>query len=255
MTMRVLIVDDEPLARRRLKRLLQRIEGAEIAGEARDGRSAPGVIAETAPDVVLLDVQMPERDGFAVVAALPAPRPLIIFVTAFDAFALQAFDVHAVDYLLKPVSGEKLGRAIDRARERLATRRRGGAEEAALTALLAQVSAPKRWLRRLPIRSQGRVDLVDAAAIDWIEAADNYVVIHTGARTHLMRETIARLETELDPSQFARIHRSAIVRLDRVRRLDVATRGDYTVTLTTGATLTLSRTYRRAFEKAVGRRI
>jgi two-component system LytT family response regulator len=250
---RVFVVDDEPLARRRLRRLLQRIDDVELAGEARDGRSAPAAIASAKPDLVLLDVQMPERDGFGVLAALEPPRPMVVFVTAFDAFALQAFDVHAVDYLLKPVSEERLARAIARARERLAGR--PGDQDRALAALLEHVARPRRWIERLPIRSQGRVEIVNVAAIDWIEAADNYAIVHVGRRTHVLRETIARLESSLDPAAFARIHRSTIVRLDRIRRLDVALRGDYDVTLADGTTLTLSRTYRASLERALGRKL
>lgn len=254
--LRVVVVDDEPIARRRLKRLLSRLEDVVVAGEARDGASAPAAIVDAKPDVVLLDVQMPERDGFAVVAALPRPRPLIVFVTAFDAFALQAFDVHAVDYLLKPVSEAQLARAIDRARERLVASRAARAiDESALAALLAHVASPRRYLTRLPVRSPGRVDLVDVASIDWIEAADNYVILHAGARTHILRETMTQLERELDPARFARIHRSTLVALDRVRRLDVATRGDYVVTLADGTRLTLSRRYRESFERAIGRQL
>jgi len=250
---RVFVVDDEPLARRRLRRLLQRIDDVELVGEARDGRNAPAAIASAKPDLVLLDVQMPERDGFGVLAALEPPRPMVVFVTAFDAFALQAFDVDAVDYLLKPVSEERLARAIARARERLAGR--PGDQDRALSALLEHVARPRRWIERLPIRSQGRVEIVDVAAIDWVEAADNYVIVHGGRRTHVLRETIARLESSLDPAAFARIHRSTIVRLDRIRRLDVALRGDYDVTLADGTTLTLSRTYRASLERALGRKL
>ncbi len=249
MTMRVVVVDDERLARQRLKRLLTGMGIAEFAGEAADGASAVACIAATKPDVVLLDVQMPEQDGFDVVRRLTTPRPLVIFVTAYDEFAVDAFEVHAVDYLLKPVSRERLLAALVRAGERLA---RPVDLQAALAALLDQV-VPTRAIERLPVRSQGRIDLVEVSSVDWIEAANNYAILHCGRRTHILRDTLSRLEQRLDAARFVRIHRSTIVRIDRIVRLDVAMRGDYDVTLNDGTHLTLSRTHRARLERALGR--
>ena len=249
MRMRIVIVDDEPLARRRLKRLLAGSSGVTITGEAGDGLSAVTCINDLRPDVVLLDVQMPELDGFGVVGRLVRPAPLIIFLTAFDRYAIQAFEVHAIDYLLKPVSRDRLADALTHARERLTSR--DGHPDTNLTALMESLARRRSAATRLPVRSDGRVELVDVTTIDWIEAADNYVVLHTGRRTHVLRETLSRLEERLDPEQFVRIHRSAIVRLDRVVRLESASRGDYDVTLRDGTRLTLSRTCRSRLEKAV----
>ncbi|HEX5215798.1 MAG TPA: LytTR family DNA-binding domain-containing protein [Vicinamibacterales bacterium] len=221
----VLIADDERLARRRLRRLLGSIDGVDVVGEAANGDEAIAAIRELEPRVVLLDVQMPGPDGFGVIERLPK-KPLVIFVTAFAEFALRAFDVQAVDYLLKPVSREKLARAIDRARAVLEPR------------------APAAFPSLLAVRSQGRVDLVDVGAIDWLEAADNYVVVHAGARTFIARDTLTRIESTLDSRLFARIHRGTIVRIDRVAALEVANRGDYVAVLKDGTRLGLSRRFR-----------
>ena len=251
-TLRVAVVDDERLARRRLKRLLAGADDTEVVAEAGDGLRAVTCIETAKPDVVFLDVQMPEQDGFAVVRQLTPPKPLIVFLTAFDEFALQAFEIHAVDYLLKPVSRDRLLAALARARERLA---RPADLQAALAALLDHVEREPRRIERLPVRSQGGVDLVDVARIDWIEAADNYLVIHSGRHTYILRDTLSHLERELDPTRFVRIHRSIVVQVDRIVRLDVASRGDYDVTLVDGTRLTLSRTARARLESALGRPI
>ncbi len=253
MILRTAIVDDEPLARRRLRRLLTSFPGVEIAGEAGDGLSAVDMVKTTKPEVLLLDVQMPELDGFAVVERLPAPRPLIIFVTAFESFAVQAFDVHALDYVLKPVNRARLGEALERARTRLASR--PADRDQVLAALTDYVAHRRPWLERLPVRAEGRVRLVDVGAIDWIEAADNYVIVHVGRETHILRETLAHLAASLDPGQFARIHRSTVVRIDRIAKLETALRGDYSATLQDGTKLLLSRTHRAEFERTIGRKL
>jgi two-component system LytT family response regulator len=247
--MRVVVVDDERLARQRLKRLVAAAGIADVVGEAADGASAVACIEATKPDVVLLDVQMPEQDGFAVVRQLRPPQPLVIFVTAYDEFAVAAFEVHAVDYLLKPVSRERLLAALGRAQERIA---RPADLHAALAALLDHLGTT-RTIERLPVRSQGHIDLVDVASVDWIEAANNHAILHIGRRTHILRDTLTRLEERLDGARFVRIHRSTIVQIDRIVRLDVAFRGDYDVTLTDGTRLSLSRTHRARLEHALGR--
>jgi two-component system LytT family response regulator len=248
MTVRVLIVDDEELARQRLQRLLASEQDVEIIGEAADGAQAVDSIRRLMPDLVFLDVQMPEFDGFAVLERLrPRPAPAIIFVTAHDDYALRAFDVHAVDYLRKPFDAARFKEAFSRARQRLA----GGADDQArkIDALLAQVEAqPPRSRERLMIRTDGRLYFVRIDDIDWIEAAGNYVKLHVGRETHLMRETMMGIEKMLDPTRFLRIHRSAIVNLDRVREMQPWFSGEYTVILRDGTQLRLSRVYRERLE-------
>lgn len=250
--LRVLIVDDEPVARRRIRRLLRADRDVDVVGEAADGAAAVQAIAEKQPDLVFLDVQMPELDGFGVLKRLgPASTPGVVFVTAFDQYALRAFEVHAVDYLLKPFTRERLLDAIARVREtRQAGERRA---DPRLAALLEELTERPRFLRRLPARAGSRIVLIDAGEIDWLQAADNYVLVHAGGREYLMRETLTRLEGELDPHEFVRIHRSVLVRFDRIGDLVPTVHGDYRVTLKNGVQLTLSRTYRDRVERALKR--
>jgi two-component system LytT family response regulator len=250
--LRVLIVDDEPVARRRIRRLLRADRDVDVVGEAADGAAAVQTIAEKQPDLVFLDVQMPELDGFGVLRRLgPARAPGIVFVTAFDQYALRAFEVHAVDYLLKPFTRERLLDTVARVREsRQAPERR---EDPRLAALLEELAERPRFLRRLPARAGSRIVLIDAGEIDWLQAADNYVLVHSAGREYLMRETLTRLEGELDPHEFVRIHRSVLVRFDRIGELVPTVHGDYRVTLKNGVQLTLSRTYRDRVERALKR--
>ena len=250
--LRVLIVDDEPVARRRIRRLLRADRDVDVVGEAADGAAAVQAIAEKQPDLVFLDVQMPELDGFGVLKRLgPASTPVVVFVTAFDQYALRAFEVHAVDYLLKPFTRERLFDAVARVREsRQAGERRA---DPRLAALLEELTERPRFLRRLPVRAGSRIVLIDAGEIDWLQAADNYVLVHAGGREYLMRETLTRLEGELDPHEFVRIHRSVLVRFDRIGDLVPTVHGDYRVTLKNGVQLTLSRTYRDRVERALKR--
>ena len=250
MTLRALIVDDEAIARRRVRRLLRDVEDVEVAGECADGPAALGAIQRLRPDLVFLDVQMPGLDGFGVVERLgAAPAPALIFVTAFDRYALQAFDAHAIDYLLKPIDPARLRAAVARARQWVA----GGGEPGDLRALLAQLRERPRYLSRLAVRSGRRIALVDVAAIEWLQAADNYVSVRAGGREYLLRETLTSLEQQLDPARFLRIHRSTIVALDRVLELEPATHGDFHVRLRDGTRLTLSRSWRERLERALGR--
>ena len=245
--LRVLLVDDEPLVRRGMRVSLEDEPDIEIVGEARNGVEAVQSIREQHPDLVFLDVQMPELDGFGVIAALQgAPMPAVVFVTAFDAYALRAFDVHAVDYLLKPFDEERLKLALNRVRGRLGEQRRGSIDEQ-LQALIRDVRARDNYAERLLVKNDGSITVVDASDIDWIEAADNYVRLHTARGRLLMRETMKALEDRLDPRRFARIHRSAIVNLSRVRELQPTFNGEYVVLLSSGAKLTLSRGYRDTF--------
>jgi len=252
---RALIVDDEPLARERLRQLLASEADVEVIGECVDGASAIQVIREQAPDLVFLDVQMPGVDGFGVLAALPAEaRPGVIFVTANDQFALRAFDVHAVDYLLKPFDKERFQTALRRGLTRV---QRSQAQQlhTQINALLAEVrpadKAPR--VERFAVKSSGRVLLVKIEDIDWIEAADNYVSLHVGGEEHLHRETMAAMEDLLPPDRFMRISRSTIVNLDRIKELQPMFHGEYTVILRNGTRLTLSRSYREKLGQLLGK--
>jgi two-component system LytT family response regulator len=272
--MRILIVDDEPPARLRLRTMLEMLPDADaldVVGEAEDGEAALEAVARERPDVVFLDVQMPGLDGFGVARALGGAAmaeatggapPELVFATAFDQHAVRAFEVHAVDYLVKPFDAKRLAVALGRARERLAARRaaRQAAEGAAgeglppaLAALLAAVRpAPSAadYATRLSVRVGERVYWVRTADIDWVEADGNYLRLHTGtgtpqAKAHLIRKPLAALAEELDPTQFARIHRSTLVNIDRIRELRALSDGEYQVFLSDGTKLKLSRTYRQ----------
>lgn len=243
MTWRALVVDDEVIARRRVCRLLAKHHDIVVAGECGDGASAVESIQTLTPDIVFLDVQMPEFDGFEVVQAIGAEAmPPTVFVTAYDEYALRAFDVHALDYLLKPVDEDHIDRAVERARQRLAIR--PSPSDRRLEALLTDLAESRRYLRRLPVHTDGRLIIVRVEDIDWIAAADNYVALHAGHREFLVRCTLARLERDLDPDEFVRIHRGVIVRVDRVRELIPESHGDYTARLIDGTTLTVSRNHR-----------
>jgi two-component system, LytTR family, response regulator len=242
--LRVLVVDDEPLVREGLRMLLERETGVRVLGEARNGEEALERIRELRPDLVLLDVRMPGMDGLAVVAALePEERPAIVFVTAHGEYAIQAFDMHAVDYLLKPFDADRFARALRRARGRMSE---GKADR--LEALLATLQPARTYPERLLLKHEGTVVVVPAHDIDWIEAADNYVRIHARTGRYMAREPIKQIEAKLDPARFARVHRSAIVNLSRVKSLDPVTSGEALITLTTGTRLTLSRGYRDHFK-------
>jgi len=263
---RVMIVDDEPVARQRVRRLVAREPGVEVVAECGTGREAvEGVLAHK-PDLLVLDVQMPELDGFGVLAALPPEQvPLVIFVTAFDEHALRAFDVHAVDYVLKPIDPDRLRVAVTRARNEHG-RAAAAEQHARLRGLLsawapdavaqtAGASAPANLiaapLQRFLVKTNGKMFFVNTADVDWIEADGNYVRLHVGSASHMIRETIMAVERALPPSTFARIHRSAIVNLDRIAEMRQWSSGDYIVVLTTGARLKLSRTYRESIEAAI----
>jgi two-component system LytT family response regulator len=251
--LRVAIVDDEPLVRRGLRSLLAQESDVTIVAEARNGVEAIAAITANAPDVVFLDVQMPGMDGFEVLAGLPAAsRPSIIFVTAFDAYAVRAFDVHAVDYLLKPFDATRFAVALDRVRARRAIS--AGMDDARWEALLSQLRSPARYADRLLLKDGGDVVVVLVSDINWIEASDNYVKVHARGARYRVRQSIKTLESQLDPARFARAHRSAIVNLDRVRSLQPMAAGEYVITLSTGEKVGLSRGYRDHFrERLEGR--
>jgi two-component system, LytTR family, response regulator len=247
---RVLIADDEPVARRRIKRLLLTETDIDVAGESGDGRATVDAIRTLRPDLVFLDVQMPDGDGFSVLREVGESMPAVVFVTAFDEYAIAAFEVHALDYLLKPFNRKRFLVTVARARDHLA---RG--DDGRLSALLAELRDSRRHLTRFVVRGEGRVRLIDAARVDWIEAADNYAILHIGGETHAVRDTMNRLSKELDPDRFARIHRSAIVQIDRIRELLPSFHGDFVAVLHDGTRLNMSRAYRQAVETRLGRRL
>lgn len=252
---RVLIVDDEPLVRSGLRTLIEQDQSLVIVGEGKDGNEAVELIEQLKPDVLLLDVQMPERDGFAVLEEVKARSgsvpPVVVFVTAFDAYAIKAFDVHAVDYLLKPFDDERFSVAMQRARQRLAERTPTEAAEA-IRAVLSAVRERQRYWDRITVKHNGRIAVVPVQEIDWFEAADNYVRIHARSARHRIRESMKSLEEHLDPALFVRVHRSAIVNLTQVRELQPMFGGEYVILLTSGVKVTLSRGYRDAFRARFG---
>lgn len=246
--LRVMIVDDEPLARETLCQLLEPDAEVEIAA-ACGGVEAAERIERLAPDLLFLDVQMPEVDGFELLERLGSDRvPVVIFVTAYSEHALRAFEVHALDYVLKPVTDQRFARALARGKE-LVRLRRAGAADPRLAALLRERS---RTSRRIVVRDRDRTRVVDVEAIDRIEAADYYAVIHAAGETHLLRETLNQLEQRLDPGRFFRVHRSAIVPIDRVREVRPLRRGDRELLLADGSRVRLSRARRAAFEALLG---
>lgn len=252
--LRVVVADDEPLVRRGLRRLLDAEPDVTVVGEARHGREALALVERESPDLLFLDVQMPEVTGLEVAAVLAGrPRPGIVFVTAYDRYAVSAFDHHAIDYLLKPFDEERLRTALARARERLAERDSSGLTRR-MAELLAQFRPAGSYRERFIVQTGQRVVLVNAGEVEWFEAADNYVRLHTGGGRHLVRESLKQLETDLDPARFIRIHRSAIVNFAAIKELRTLPSGDCSVQLRSGATITLSRRYRAGFESRVAGR-
>jgi two-component system, LytTR family, response regulator len=254
---RTIIADDEELARRGLRALSQRCEDLELIGECANGQEAVEAIRRHRPDLVFLDVQMPGKTGFDVISAIAdAQRPHVVFVTAYDKFALRAFEVHALDYLLKPVNEERFDAAVARVREAMSH-----ATDNAIVQRVRQVAAdlkvaisPSKGsaVDRLPIKMNGRIMVIRVADIDWIEADGDYVSVHVGDKTWLMRETIAAVELRLALSGFVRIHRSTLVNAERVKELQPQDKGEYTVVLNDGTELKLTRHYRTSVERLVG---
>jgi two-component system LytT family response regulator len=232
MKIRTLIVDDEPLARTNVSVLLLRDPEIEIVGECGSGAEAVTEIRRAKPDLLFLDVQMPEMDGFDVLEMLGTALPsAVVFVTAYDQYALRAFEAGALDYLLKPFDDARFGRALERAKTKIAS---------------AKGSSQK--IERIAVKSAGEVAFVKIAEIDWIEAADYYSCLHVGTKTHMLRRSMAELESELDPAVFCRVHRSSIVNLERLRGLKVNEDGEHDVILENGERVRLSRRYRRQFD-------
>jgi two-component system, LytTR family, response regulator len=247
-TLRVVSVDDEPLVRERIRTLLAERDDVTLVAECGDGATAVRTIMEEEPDLVLLDVQMPELDGLEVVEALPADeRPAIIFVTAYDEYAVRAFDVNAVDYLMKPLEPPRFHAALDRAVARRTDARaaadRGPAAQPELATVLREIRALRGYGERLVVRDGQRVSFVPIDDIDRIEAAGNYVRLHTGRTSLLMRESMKAVEARLDPDRFIRVHRSTIVNVNCIAHAEPHFHGEYVLTLRDGTRLTSSRSY------------
>lgn len=239
------------MARSRLRHLLQAESDIEVAAECKNGRKAVEAILARKTDLLFLDVQMPEMDGFEVLKAISEERrPTVIFVTAYDEYALRAFDTYALDYLLKPFNRARFRRALQRARLQIARLTRDQVDHR-LAALLKEVRAESKYLERLVIRSAGRVTFLRADDVEWFEGCANYVRLHAGKESHLMREKISALEDKLDPNKFIRIHRSTIVRIDQITELRSSGDGDQVVILQDGSRLSLSRGYREHFRQAL----
>lgn len=252
-TLRTLIIDDEPLARERMRLLLAKEPEFEIVAEYGNGAEAIAGIVQHAPDVVLIDVQMPGCDGLQVIQAIPPDRrPAVVFVTAHERFAVDAFAVQAVDYLLKPFDRERLKTALQRAATFVRNRRGGGAVPPAEAVESGAASGNARRPERFAVKADGKVIFVRPEDITWIEAADNYVLLHLSDRRLMLRETLSSLETRLGAAGFARVNRSALVRVDQVRELQPTFHGDYVVVLRDGTQLPLSRSLRGQLERFTG---
>ena len=252
MTIRVLVADDEKAARTRLARLLSRTGDAEIVGECADGASTLAKVNMLKPDVVFLDIEMPEGSGLDVARAVTSKSgPAIVFVTAFDQYAVRAFEVHAADYLLKPIGEERLAVAWDRVRDHL---KRGDPGTDRVLAALQELNTGKApaYRERILATRDGSSTVILAADVEWAEAAANYVKLHVPGGTHVIRDTISVLESQLDPKRFARVHRSAIVNVDQVREIQPWFSGDQVIILRSGAKVKMSRTYRKSFEERFG---
>jgi two-component system LytT family response regulator len=247
-TLRAVVVDDEPLARARLRRLLTDRDDVELAGEAGSAAEAVALVRSTSPDLVFLDIDMPDGTGFEVIERVGVDHmPLVVFVTAYDTFAVRAFEVHALDYLLKPFDGRRVDASLERARARLADARPVGMEP--LLAMLGEMRARRAsgaepYAERVLVRHGSETRLVRLADVDWIASADNYVNLHVGPHTHLLRETMNAMAARLDPRRFTRIHRAAIVNDDRVRALRPQPGGELEAVLEDGTALPVGRSYR-----------
>jgi len=241
---KVLVVDDELLGRKRIRSLLREHADIKIAGECVNGSEAVEAIQNLKPDLVFLDVQMPETDGFGVVEMIGAENmPAVIFVTAYDKYAIPAFEINAVDYLLKPFDEERFNKAVERAKREIKRQESPTEIKENLRKLLKEVKNEPKYLRRIPVKSSGGTTLVPTEEIDWISASGHYLELHIGNETHLIRERLSIIETRLDPQIFMRIHRSTIVNLDRIKSLHPMFNGDQLVILKNGRELNLSRNY------------
>jgi two-component system, LytTR family, response regulator len=249
---RALVIDDEPLAREMIREMLSSDPNIEIIAECANGREAVAAIKEQSPDLIFLDIQMPELGGFEVLESLePGKAPYVIFATAYDQYAVRAFEVHAFDYLLKPFDNERFEVAWQRAKNQIQSDRSGQRDQHIL-ALLEELKTGPSYLERLVIKAGGRVFFLSVDDVVCIEAEGNYVRVYDSNKSYLLRETISGLEEQLDPKQFLRIHRSAIVKIDKIKEMQPWFHGEYRILLTNGKQLTLSRNYRANLQEAVG---
>ena len=252
---RALVVDDEPLAREMIREMLGADSDVEIVAECSNGREAVDAIKSLRPDLVFLDIQMPELGGFEVLASFePESTPYVIFVTAYDQYAVRAFEVHAFDYLLKPFDNERFDTAWQRVKAQIKVDQSGERDQHIL-ALLEELKSGPRHLERLVIKNGGRVFFLNVQDVYCIESEGNYVRVYDNQKGYLLRETISNLEEQLDPKQFRRIHRSAIVKIDRIKEMQPWFHGEYRIIMENGKELTLSRNYRQNFQGAVGNNI
>ncbi len=252
MTLRTMIVDDEPGAREHLRSLLRQDAECELVAECASGSKALPLIQRLAPDLVFLEVRMPSMDGFDVLSGLdPERMPHFIFVTTFDQFVVRAFENHALDYLLKPYEEQPFWRVLQSAKRSIQRLHEGNGNGRVL-ALLRSVASGRKYLERIIIKNRGRISFVRTENVDYIRAAGNYAELHVAAESHLLRRTMQALETELDPRKFVRIHRSTIVNLSRIKELQSSFGGDYEVVMNGGARLTLSRSYRDRLHGLLG---
>ena len=250
---RTLIVDDEPLARQGIRLFLEKDPELEILGEAGDGVEALERIRVDHPDLVFLDVQMPEMNGFEVLECLsPEELPLVVFVTAYDQYALNAFQVHALDYLLKPYEDERMQEAVDRAKASL-HQKNGTQTTRRLIEMLDSTKADRARVGRIMVRSGGRITFVRVEDVDWIEAQGDYICLHTQGKKHLVREKISEMEAQLSPEHFLRIHRSTMINVSRIKEMQPLFHGEYSVVLQDGTRLTMSRSFRdKVFDRLTG---
>ena len=251
MPFKTLIVDDEPLAREGLRMWLASDQDISAIHEARDGRQAVAAIRKVRPDLVFLDVQMPEMDGFSVAREIGVQMPAVVFVTAHDQHAIQAFEINAIDYLLKPVTKDRFDQALERAKVRM--RMRPGEEgNRQIIGLLETIVSPLRHVKRLAVRSGGKTVFVDVKDVDWIEAAENYVQLHCGKAGHLLHVPMNTLEKSLDPEMFLRVHRSVIVNVSRIKEMQPGVHGEYVITLENGTRVRSGRTFSEKLKGLMG---
>jgi len=250
---RALIADDEALARKFIRRMLKDDRDVEIVGECSNGKEAVVMIRKENPDLVFLDVQMPEMDGFAVLEAIRIERmPEIIFATAYEQYAIRAFELHALDYLLKPFDQARFKEAIKHAKERFCSLRQNDGRMQ-ISALLDSIKSKPQYLDRLVIKAGGRITFLSTREINWIEADDKYVHLHTSKARPMVRQTLSAMEAQLDPAKFRRVHRSAIVNVERIAELQPLFSGEYSILLQDGTKLTLSRNYRDKLFELLGK--
>lgn len=253
MTIRAMIVDDEPLARRRIRELLAVTSDVETVAECANGREAIEAIEASTPDLLFLDIQMPQIDGFDVLAAVGVGRvPVVVFVTSYDQFALRAFEAQALDYLMKPFDDERFDTTLQRARARLGDRKETDVDRR-LRALLEEVRGQRSYLQRLAVPIANKTIFIPVREIDWIGAERNYIRVYASGRAHLLRESLTSIEAALDPAMFCRIHRSTIVNIDRIQSVESTFRGEYVVVLRDRTKLTWGRSYRDALDALLRR--